>query len=957
MPGGLAARVMGWQRRIGAVASPFGATGEAGNGQPVQVEMLINGEWVDITSYVMVRDDQGRIQITKGMRDEGNQTEHASGSLPLKNQDGRFTPRNPTGVYYGLLGRNTALRISVPDGMGGKSYRAWPEVSKWPTSWDPTGTDVWVDVAAAGILQRLSQAPVSERSVIYNAVMDPVASSVVAYWPCEDPSDATAVASALTTGSPMSITGTADLASYTGAAASDPLPVLTSATLSGGVAKYDDPSGTQVRFLLFIPAAGLSDGKVICSIDQVDYSAGSPQFWEVYYSTTDASNSLVLRTCASDGTFLGVILPHTFDVRGRLLYVSVELPESGTGTTRALRLTDVATSQTYSVTDSAVLPTLTRVTKVQFGPASRSAVGPIGTAFLPGVAIGHVTVENAITPVDALGRRLNPVGETAGRRIQRLCGEEGIAFDWVGDLDDTVALGAQGKANPLSLMQEAAVADDGMLVENLAVRGLAYRTRASLYNQDPALVLDYTSYNLAEVPTPVEDDRYLQNRVTITVGGVSATYEESSGPLSAAPPPAGVGVYGGGGDATLNLADSKITTLLDQAAWRVHLGTVDEARYPQISVNLAHQSFVTNPALKRAVLALRQGDRMQVLNPPSWLGSDTIDQLILGFEESITHFEHRLTFICAPASPYSQIGFLDSASARLDTDDSVLLSAPSTVDTTLDVAPVLDPTMLWTTDAAEVPWDIRVGGEVMRVTAVASRLTDTFTRSSASSWGTTDTGQAWTNSGGSAVDYAVAAGVGTLTLTSVDVSRRVFTDITYPGCDLYGSVTTSAAATGAPIYAGLTARYIDIDNLYMARLAFSTANVITIAIVRRVAGAESVLGSAVLSYTYTPGSYFRIRFQAMGARLRAKAWPVADVVETPEWQVTVADGTHSSATSVGVRSILEVGNTNVSPVVSYDDLAVVNPQRFTVTRSINGVVKAHSAGSDVRLANPFYLSL
>jgi hypothetical protein len=36
---------------------------------------------------------------------------------------------------------------------------------------------------------------------------------------------------------------------------------------------------------------------------------------------------------------------------------------------------------------------------------------------------------------------------------------------------------------------------------------------------------------------------------------------------------------------------------------------------------------------------------------------------------------------------------------------------------------------------------------------------------------------------------------------------------------------------------------------------------------------------------------------------------------------------------------------------------VVNPQKFTVTRSINGVVKAHSAGEDVRLANPTYLAL
>jgi hypothetical protein len=300
---------------------------------------------------------------------------------------------------------------------------------------------------------------------------------------------------------------------------------------------------------------------------------------------------------------------------------------------------------------------------------------------------------------------------------------------------------------------------------------------------------------------------------------------------------------------------------------------------------------------------------------------------------------------------------LDGSTARIDTDDSVLLAAVGTGDTALDVAPVYDPTMLWTTDTGEVPWDVRVGGEVMRVTAVSSKIVDAFGRTSASSWGSADTGQAWTTSGGTAADYAVAAGVGTHTLGSVDVSRRCFVSLGYADCDLYASVTTSAAATGAPIYAGLTARYTDIDNLFMARLAFSTANVLTIAIVRRIAGAESVLASSVLSYTYTPGAFFRIRFQAQGARLRAKAWPVADLVETPEWQVTVTDSALSSATSVGVRSILEVGNTNVSPVVSYDDLAVVNPQQFTVTRSINGVVKAQAAGTDVRLADPTYLAL
>jgi hypothetical protein len=951
----IAPLVSAFRRRLANLPGPAVGTGEVSNGQPVQVELLVAGVWVDITSYCMVRDDSGQISISYGITGgEGSQTERGQAQLQLRNTDGRFSPRNPSGPYYGLIGRNTPLRISVPDGLGGKGYRLWGEVTEWAPGWDPTGTDVWCDVTVSGILQRLAQAPAPDRSVIYTAITDPVASSVVAYWPMEDAEGSTSLASALVTGSPMTFTGSPALASYSGFSASDPLPDLTSGYVSGGVARYDDPSGTQVRFLVYIPPAGLTVGKVVCAIDQVDYSAGAPQVWELYYGNfTGTSTSFTLRTQASDGTNLGTDLEATLDVRGRLLYVSIELPETGTGTTRALRLKDVMTGVTYSVTDSATLPTLTRVTRVQFGPASRSVVSPIGTQYLPGVAVGHVTVENAITSIDALGVRLNPVGEVAGRRIQRLCGEEGVAVDWVGDLDDTVALGAQGRQNLLSLVQESVLADGGLLYENRATLGLGYRTRASLYAQDPALILDYPSFNLAAVPVPVEDDRFVQNRVTVTVGGVTGSYEMTTGPLSTALPPAGMGVYGQ--DTTLNLADSKSATLRDQAAWRVRLGTVDEARFPQISVNLIHPSIT--PDMRRAILALRLGDRVQVTNPPSWLPPDTIDQLVLGMSENINHFKHELTFTCAPASPYNQVGYLDGSTARIDTDDSVLLAAVGTGDTALDVAPVYDPTMLWTTDTGEVPWDVRVGGEVMRVTAVSSKIVDAFGRTSASSWGSADTGQAWTTSGGSAADYAVAAGVGTHTLGSVDVSRRCFVSLGYADCDLYASVTTSAAATGAPIYAGLTARYTDIDNLFMARLAFSTANVLTIAIVRRIAGAESVLASSVLSYTYTPGAFFRIRFQAQGARLRAKAWPVADLVETPEWQVTVTDSALSSATSVGVRSILEVGNTNVSPVVSYDDLAVVNPQQFTVTRSINGVVKAQAAGTDVRLADPTYLAL
>jgi hypothetical protein len=1096
---------MARQRRMGGMPGPLGASGEASTGAPATVELLVNGVWVDITSYVMVRDEQGQITLTKGIRDEGNQTEQASGTLTLKNPDGRFTPRNPMGVWYGLIGRNQPIRISVPDGMGGKSYRVQGELPRWPASWDPTGTDVWTEVSTNGILQRLAQGPAPERSVIYNAVTDPIGPQVVAYWPCEDPSDSTTIRSALVSGSPMTISGTPTLASYTGFGASDPLPDLTASYLSGGVVAYDEPTATQVRFLCFIPAIGLSDGKVICAIDQVDYSAGSAQFWELYYSAT--STSLTLRMCAADGSLLGIELPHTLDVRGRQMYVSVELQESGTAITRAVRITDINSGLTYAVNDTANVTQLSRVTKVQFGPASRSAVGPNGTQYLPGVAIGHVTVENTVTAVGALGVRLNPVGEAAGRRIQRLCGEEGIPFDWVGDLDDTVDMGAQSKQNPLSLMQEAVLADGGLLYENLAVLGLGYRTRASLYNQDPALVLNYSGFNLAQVPTPVEDDRYLANRVTVSVNGVTATYEETSGPLSTAPPPTGVGVYGPNSNSALalNLASSGTPTLLDQAAWRVHLGTVDEARYPQISVNLAHPSIT--PDMRRAILGLRMGDRVQVINPPSWLGGDTIDQLVLGFSESITHFEHRLTFTCAPASPYNAIGYLDTGTARIDTDGSQLAAGLDSTTTSVTVATTSGPGWVksgqlntnrnfevdlsnwsgsgasiarvatpgappfagqwsmqitpdgvsqfpnagseqiavtvglqyvlsgwllcavsrnvdlninwfdgthaylsttandqqvtagvWTffqqtvtppagavyanlsptvpsfppssnvlyadeivfrlatdTSGDDFPFDIRVGGEVMRAGTITPAILDTFTRTVANGWGTSDTGQTWTTSGGTAADYYTQGAEAVHSLAAINTNRFTLIPSPTADVDLQMDVATNALATGGPHYTHLVARATDVNNHYVARIAFNPDQTLTLVLEKRVGGVQTDLATVPIPGTHAAFAFFTLRFQVQGSTLRAKAWPRGQV--EPPWQATATDSSLTAAGSVGVRSILDGANTNVLPVLfTHAIFQLLNPQTFTVTRSINSVVKSHSAGEDVRLAYPTILA-
>ena len=569
------------------------------------------------------------------------------------------------------------------------------------------------------------------------------------------------------------------------------------------------------------------------------------------------------------------------------------------------------------------------------------------------MAAGHVTVQTTVTPIDDLGAAIDPSGEAAGRRIQRLCDEAGIAFTWVGDLDDTAAMGAQSRQNLLAHLQECTLADGGLLFESGTGFGLGYRTRASLYNQDPALVLNYTAGNLAAVPVPVEDDRYVQNQITVTVNGVSQTAEETDGPLSTALPPAGVGAYGQ--ETTLNLATSDEGTLLDQAAWRVHLGTVDEARYPQISVNLAHPSIT--PDMRRAIIGMRAGDRIQITNPPAWLPPDTIDQIVLGTSETITRFEHKLTFTCAPASPYSSIGILDAAITRIDTDGSELAGNLTTSDAVAGVQPSDGFDGLWTKDPNDFPLNVIIGGEVIQVTSIADLVTDTFTRTVSNAWGTNDSGLTWTLGGGVAADYSVGSGVGAHLLSTIGNSRRCTVGTTITDMDMYVSITSDQLATGDFLAGGLATRFLDLDNLYSAQLRFTTSNTIQVVIIKRVAATETILGTYTMAgVTFVAGTSYRLRFKVKGSLLRAKAWLATDA-ETPEWQVSVMDGDLDTPTFLGVRSVAWSASTNVNPSIKYDDFAVVSPQRWSLTRSINGVVKTHSRGDSVSLATPTYLAL
>lgn len=710
----VAAQVMGWQRRMGNVAGPLNApamgSGGASNGLPAMVELLIDGRWTDITSRVMVRDSGGKIDISRGQTSESGQPDPGTCRFLLNNRDGLFSDLNPMSPYYGKIGRNTQIRVSVPRGLS-KSYRFWGEVPGWPQSWDITGTDVWCEIQAAGILRRLS-APNSPplQSAMVRSLVLATTNRPIAYWPCEDLAGSRTIASAIS-GPTMSILGTPTLATFDGFHASAPLPTMGDALFKGQVPSYTNTGQTQVRFLMAVPAAGATNGQIITTLQ----TTGSLAQWTVAYGT---GGTLRLRAFRGDGTGVYDSGAIAFGVDGELLLVSIELVQDGTDVDIALTTRVVISGEYSFLTTFVVAQTVGNVNSVTMA-TSRG---------LTDTALGHVSVQSTVRALilNIPSEMDSYADEPATVRLIRLCAEQGVNFVFFGITNGSQAMGPQLRATFMDLLRECVAADMGILMEREVTFGLAYRPRDSMYNRDPVLALSYPGNNLAQIPKPEPDDQNIRNDVTVTRPfGSSFRVTQSEGPLNVQDAPLGVGPYPD--SPTVNVNNDTATAY--SAAWRVHIGTVNEPRFPQVSINLAHPSFQADSVLRFAALDVLMGNRLTISGMPSWTGPDDVSQIVLGIKESISYFQHTIDFNGAPESPY-RVGTTDDlVYGHVDTDLSTLTDGVGPTDTS---ALVTTPGYPWTTDPLEFPFDLLMGGEVVTCTAitgVASPQTFTLTRS------------------------------------------------------------------------------------------------------------------------------------------------------------------------------------------------------------------------------------
>lgn len=633
--------------------------------------------WVDITAYV--RQDLG-VSYTVGRRDESTRVTASSAVLRLDNRDGRFSRRNPVGPYYGKLTRNTPIWIQVNPGSGFVD-RYFGYVNEWPNRWsDPSGLDSYVTVRCGGVMRRLAQGS-NLQPCLHRAI---IADNPVHYWRLDDDTGTTLAASSLANGGQTmtaASVGWRQIASPPGGDGATSAAKMNSAALLAGGLNVAAP--WTVEWSTLRPQDGTLDGQPIFSLRFT--AGGSTQ-------TVGVTTTLDTSVSARDWYHYkaeGVQNGSNWEVNWWKNGISKGLIQSGPGTMGT------------------------------FDQIISSGVGIVASDF----SVGYFAVYQGSGVIDAAvhSNALQAFdGELAHARIIRLCAEEGVPV--LALAPASAAMGAQGHATFLELLRECEEADQGVLFEHQF--GLRYQSVYERCNQPVTLALDFNAGHIAGTPEPADDDQRLRNQwSTSRTDGTASRTARDQDSVDAS------GLYDDSSAANLQ-TDGQI---LDHASWHVHVGTADEDRWPRIPFHL-HRP--TNSSLIPAWLATPLGARAAISNPPSGsdpgaMAPDPIDQIVEGYSEAFDQVAWGVSLNLAPSSPYRVAVLDDQLLGRLDSASSTLTSDIDSTTTSISVT-TTDSRDLWTTDAAEVPFDIVIGGEVMTVTNISgasSPQTFTVTRS------------------------------------------------------------------------------------------------------------------------------------------------------------------------------------------------------------------------------------
>lgn len=591
------------------------------------------------------------------------------------------------------------------------------QVSEWPPTWDTGGFDITVPIVAAGEMDRRGRSRTVLQSTLRRRIPSYRGSSnintLIAYWPCEDGSDATTAMSPLPGVAPMTTSGIS-FALDGSLPGSEPLPVLGSGmSTSEGAVPFATPGAWDVELVYNLPALPPSNSAFF-------YINSSTATWRI----------------AVD---VGVLRIDVFDSSGASIY-STFFANTGFAGTWARFIFQAQTSGANSQYHMAWIPigqppgfswedTVPGVTPGRVTSVVQSHGGTLGA-----MGFGHIAVFNEYNLDNAAfsGADSGFNFERTTARISRIAQEESVPLSIAGNPGDGAVMGPQPIDTLLNVFTDAVLAEETFLYEAREFPGFRFRNIQDLYGQPSMLDLPYQSGSGKQMIVapfkPLGDLQNVINDSTVAMlNGTSARVQMLTGKLSVQEAPNGIGTgYAEVQPENLGFAEDT----QHHASWRSFIGTLDVDRYPQINIRVEKDTSKA-PDIAR----LDVTHRIRVLAPLiSQVAPTTVDQLLLGYSEVFDQFSWLWTGACQPHTPFGSVGHYDDGASRYDAASCTLSAGLTTTATSASVVHAYAADR-WTdtaSDPTSFPFNVMIAGELCTCTAVTGTTTAqtmTLTRS------------------------------------------------------------------------------------------------------------------------------------------------------------------------------------------------------------------------------------
>jgi hypothetical protein len=623
-----------------------------------------------------------------------------------------------------VIGPGTTDLTAVAIRLASDRIRGTLEIQTRPDDWDLSGVDRWCAMTAQGSLSRYASTRAPLRATVTRHFMRQP--NVVGFWPCSDGSEATTVGSLLDGG----VSGTINECSFTSIDEFDGASgavELNEAGVSTALFRASAHTASGVWGVLFyfnvdeLPAST----SVVCNI----YPKGSTiQRWVISVSLT-GFDFQGYDYAGSVATSAGVNYGDGVDPSLGAVAMFMNFSQEGGNIRWETAWHQVGSTDTYvhASGGSTVAGTVGAVDRMFVVPTNAS---------LNNLRISEVVMFNAEYQITSEFGEISRgyAQETFGARWLRLLTEEGITAEWAGDLSLTEECGPQLDTSLYQILEEGAKLDGGLVTE---ARDLPlswrYVTGASLGNRRRS-ELSYSGSEIADVPRPVGDGRYLVNDFTASrERGASARYEATDARRKNVREPDDTVSPGVGrverSDSYNAYEDARMWYL---ASNRVHLGTWDERHVPTMSVALHRTQIENTPALLAGLLSQDVGDPIAIIDTAgSPLPPNNLRSVCTGYTETIDNLTHLIVFNTVPQGPYD-VPIIESGVADyvpiLGADEgdseSFIKSALNTTATSFIVATIATATVPFWVDDAGYPDDIG-GGETLDIDIGGERITAT----------------------------------------------------------------------------------------------------------------------------------------------------------------------------------------------------------------------------------------